>query len=68
MPILPYYEGKNDCELSKLEQFVKENLVPAADVRTVIKQTFWTQLYHDNMALKDLVVRLQEDFKLEEQG
>jgi hypothetical protein len=68
IPILPYYEGSKDSELSKLAEFVKLKLVPAADVRVVIKQTFQTQLYHDNASLKDLVAKLQDGFNLKKKG
>lgn len=68
IPILPYYEGKEDNQLVKLAQFVKQKLLVAADVRKVLRDTFQTQIFHENTALKDLVVKLQENFKIQKKG
>lgn len=40
IPIIPFYENKNDTELNTLLQYLKKQVLPARDVRDVVKATF----------------------------
>lgn len=40
IPIIPFYENKNDTELHSLLQFLKKHVLPAHDVREVVTSTF----------------------------
>jgi TFIIF-interacting CTD phosphatase-like protein len=62
IPILPYYEGTSDEELKKLASFVKTRLLGAPDVRPVLKETFWVDLFHQITEVRQLVAKLQEEF------
>jgi CTD small phosphatase-like protein 2 len=40
IPIIPYYDNKNDTELRDLLRFLKKDILPSKDVREVIQKTF----------------------------
>lgn len=46
IPILPYYEGRNDYELSSLEKYL-EGIILAKDVREINKKTFKLDQYRN---------------------
>jgi CTD small phosphatase-like protein 2 len=40
IPIIPYYENKDDKELKHLFDFLVTHVLPAYDCRTVLQETF----------------------------
>lgn len=45
VPIIPYYEGKNDYELQALLRYI-ESIRYSADMREKNRKTFKLDLYH----------------------
>lgn len=56
IPILPYYDNKEDRELEKLKGLVLE-LLPVEDVRTKIKQYFQWDLFFKYCQNTNLLVK-----------
>jgi TFIIF-interacting CTD phosphatase-like protein len=65
IPILPYYEGKDDEELTKLGNFIRSSIFQLTDVRQVLSNTFHIRLYHEHGQIGDLVTALQEGLVIE---
>lgn len=57
VPIIPYYEGKNDYELPALLKYI-ESLVFTVDVREKNRNTFKLDRYHQFDDLNKLVEML----------
>ena len=45
IPIIPFYNSKEDFELKVLEKFLLEHIYPATDVRSVLKDVFKLDRY-----------------------
>lgn len=57
VPIIPYYEGKNDYELPALQKYI-EGLTFSVDVREKNRNTFKLDKYHQFDDLNTLVETL----------
>lgn len=57
VPIIPYYEGKNDYELPALQKYL-ESMVFSVDVREKNRHTFKLDKYHQFESLNALVETL----------
>ena len=53
VPIIPFYENKNDKELKDLIPFLK-TLAKVSDVREILKKTFKMHLYSKYNSLEDV--------------
>lgn len=60
IPIIPYYEGKNDFELKALEKYI-QSLIFAKDVRDINRSTFKLGLYKNYDDIQKLVSELYLD-------
>jgi CTD small phosphatase-like protein 2 len=58
IPIIPFYEYKDDQELKWLEHFILNEILPANDVRKVIKDYFKLSRYLEFSTSLDAVRNL----------
>lgn len=61
IPILPYYEGPADNELKDLSGFLRTVLLGKTDIRGLVKDTFFTRLYHEHDNVRDLAGYLSQN-------
>jgi hypothetical protein len=68
VPILPFYQSTEDCELQKLARFIKQQVVGQQDIRPLLRSTFHVSLYHETRDIRELVGLLQNGFKVGEKA
>jgi CTD small phosphatase-like protein 2 len=58
VPIVPYYDCKEDVELLQLEKFLMEKVHPCDDVRPVLKEYFKLHRYIEYTNISQLIEAL----------
>jgi CTD small phosphatase-like protein 2 len=58
VPIVPYYDYKEDVELRQLEKFLMEKVHPCDEVRPVLKEYFKLHPYIGHTSINQLIETL----------